>query len=169
MTQAIAGVTPPEQAEVTIMTVWPSMASSELGRALGRAYATRIGIGKFFTLGKLIALAAIPLALALYFWNLRPWGCRRYRLTNRRVIIQRGMRRFDERWVALEDFDSIEVAVLPGQEWYKAGELIFNKGQIETFRLHGVKSPQSFRHTCLKAQLGYTSVRNAMERQVAHA
>lgn len=168
MTQAIAGVTPPEQAEVTIMTVWPSMAASELGRALGRAYATPGGFG-VFTIGKLIALASIPLALAIYFWNLRPWGCRRYRLTNRRVIIQKGMRRFDERWVALDDFDSIELVVLPGQEWYRAGELIFNKGQVETFRLHGVKSPQSFRHTCLAAQRGYVGVRKAMEREMANA
>lgn len=167
MTQAIAGVTPPEQAEVTIMTVWPSMAGSELGRALGRAYAINAGVG-IIRVGRLIALASIPLALAIYFWNLRPWGCRRYRLTNRRVIIQKGMRRFDERWVALDDFDSIQVVILPGQEWYRAGELIFNKGQVETFRLHGVKSPQAFRSTCLAAQRGYTQVRQVLERQMAH-
>lgn len=151
------------------MTVWPSIAATEIGRALGRAYASKAGIGKFFTLGKLIALGAIPLALALYFWNARPWGCRRYRLTNRRVIIQKGMRRFDEHWVALDDFDSIDVSVLPGQEWYKAGELTFRSGQVETFRLRGVKNPQSFRHTCLKAQRGYAGVRKVMEREMARA
>lgn len=169
MTQAIAGVTPPEQAEVTIMTVWPTMGASPLGRAMGSAFGSKIGIGKFFTIGKLIALASIPLALALYFWDLRPWACRRYRLTNRRVILQKGMRPRDERWVALDDFDAIDLQVLPGQEWFSAGELIFRKGQIETFRLHGVSRPQSFRHTCLKAQQGFVGVRKAMEREMAHA
>lgn len=168
MTQAIAGVTPPEQAEVTIMTVWPTMGANALGRALGRAYETPGGFG-MFTIGKLIVLASIPLALALYFFDLRPWACRRYRLTNRRVIIQKGMQRRDERWVALDDFDSIEIVVLPGQTWFSAGELIFRKGQIETFRLHGVSRPESFRQTCLKAQLGYTGVRKALEMQMAHA
>ncbi len=161
MTQAIAGVTPPEQAEVTIMTVWPTMGANAIGRALGRAYETPGGFG-MFTIGKLFVLASIPLALALYFWDLRPWACRRYRLTNRRVIIQRGMQRRDERWVALDDFDSIEINVLPGQTWFSAGELIFRKGQIETFRLHGVSRPQSFRQTCLKAHQSYVGVTKAL-------
>ena len=73
------------------------------------------------------------------------WGYhRRYTLTNRRVAIladQMSWHRvlrfvpwpgfrigFPERWAELDHFDSIEVLVQPGQEWYQAGDLIFRKG-----------------------------------------
>jgi hypothetical protein len=79
----------------------------------------------------------------------------RYRLTNRRLVVQKGLRPLDERWVDFDRFDSIEIQVLPGQEWYPAGDLIFRNGPIETFRLAGVSRPETFRHTCLAARQGY--------------
>jgi len=60
-----------------------------------------------------------------------------------------------ERWVELSRFDAIDVIVRPGQAWYPAGDLIFRKGQVETFRLEGVSRPETFRQTCLKAHHGY--------------
>ena len=49
--------------------------------------------------------------------------------------------------------------VRPGQEWYRAGDLVFRLGVIETFRLEGVVRPDTFRHTCLSARQGYVGVR----------
>jgi hypothetical protein len=151
MNQPIAGVSPAETREVTIMTVFPTMGASPLGRLIGRLCGNRIGVG-FFTLGKLFALALIPLALALFFFRLAPGVMTRYRLTNRRVIVQKGLTAVDERWVDLDRFDAIDIEVLPGQEWFPAGDLIFRQGAIETFRLAGVSRPDTFRHTCLSAQ-----------------
>lgn len=165
MKQAIAGVAPPDLAEVTIMTVWPTIAANPIGRMLGRLYTNRSGIGPVFTIGKLMMLLTIPIALVLFAVSLAPWACRRYRLTNRRVIVQNRPRPVDERWIGLDEFDSIEVEVLPGQEWYPAGELIFRKGKIEAFRLSGVSRPETFRHTCLKAQRSYVGVRKALEQE----
>jgi hypothetical protein len=51
------------------------------------------------------------------------------------------------------------VDVRPGQEWYPAGDLIFKKGQVETFRLPGVSRPESFRQTCLKARQSFDAVK----------
>jgi hypothetical protein len=167
MKQAIAGVAPPELAEVTIMTVWPSIAATTLGRLLGRLYVNRSGFGHILTVGKLWMALTIPVAMGLFFWMLTPWNCRRYRLTNRRVIVQNRPRPVDERWIGLDEFDSIDVLVLPGQEWYPAGELIFRKGQLETFRLSGVSRPETFKHTCLKAQRSYVGVRQVLERQAS--
>src|SRR5208282_3047960 len=96
------------------------------------------------TIGNLIALASIPLVLPLYFMMLDPFRGRRYRLTNRRVIIERGVAGLPEQWVEFDRFESVEVDVKPGQEWYPAGDLIFRKGQIETFRLLGVSRPETF-------------------------
>ena len=91
MKQAIAGVTPAESEETTVMEVWPSVARYGVGRALGRLFAIDAGI-YVFKVGNLIALAAIPVGLALYFFRLLPSVCGSkvhgsfYKLTNRNVL-----------------------------------------------------------------------------------
>jgi hypothetical protein len=82
----------------------------------------------------------------------------RYRLTNRRVIVERGINPKIEQYVDLNRFDTIDVEVDPGQEWYAAGDLIFRRGPVETLRLSGVSRPESFRQTCLKVRQSYVSV-----------
>lgn len=161
MKQAIAGVSPPSVSETTIMTVWPSLAATGIGRGLGRLYGISIGIG-WLTLGKLIVLLSIPVVLPLFFLMLLPFSSRRYRLTNRRVIIEKGVAGRPERWVELDRFDAIDVVVLPGQAWYPAGDLVFRNGQVETFRLSGVMRPETFKQTCLKARNGFVGVRQAI-------
>ncbi len=153
--------------EVDAMTIWPTVAAHPVGRLVGRLCASKIGWGDFFTLGKLWALAAIPLSLAVYFWQLMPYICRRYTLTNRRVIIRRGLQPLDAKWVDLDGFDQIDVQVLPGQEWFHAGELIFKHGATEALRLSGVSRPEVFRQVCLTAQNALLSVRETVERQAA--
>jgi hypothetical protein len=156
MTQPIAGVTPAETREVTIMVVYPTLGASPLGRVIGQLCRLQIGIG-FFTLGKLMALLLIPPAIGLFAFTLMPFVLTRYRLTNRRVAVQRGWTAVDERWVDFDRFDTIEVEVLPGQQWYPAGDLVFLNGSIETFRLQGVSRPETFRHTCLEARRAFVS------------
>ena len=185
MKQAISGVVPPELGEVTTMNVWPSLAALGGGRFWGRMYANKSGVtvvGIPVTVGRIIALLSIPLILPVYFLMLlpcfiyvpklgplpqiyvsNPWA-RRYRLTNRRVIVER-LSGEEEKSVSLDHFDAIDVVVLPGQEWYPAGELIFRQGTVETFRLSGVPRPETFRQTCLKAQRAHASVKKAVERR----
>ncbi len=152
--QPIAGVTPPEKREVTVMTVFPTLGAYPAGRWIGRLCGIQAGFG-FFTLGKLFALLLIPVAMGLFVVSLLPGIITRYRLTNRRVIVQTGLRPVDQRWVDFDRFDSIDVEVLPGQQWYPAGELIFRNGNVETFRLTGVSRPETFRRTCLAARQGF--------------
>jgi hypothetical protein len=154
--QPIAGVSPPSKSEVTVMTVFPTLGASGAGRMIGRLCSLQVGVG-FFTLGKLLAVLMIPVALPLFALSLLPGVLTRYRVTNRRVIVQKGLSAVDQRWVDLDRFDAIEVEVLPGHAWYRAGDLIFRNGQIETFRLAGVPTPQAFRLTCLAAHRGYLS------------
>jgi hypothetical protein len=178
----IAGVSPPDLHETVIMTVWPSIASMGIGRFLGRLYLIPWGVS-VFTVGHLIALISIPVAAFLvvgrflhaFLTDIQLFGIgrlfavivpaeliiSRYTLTNRRIIVQRGLRAVDESWVELDRFDTIEVEVLPGQEWYPAGNLIFRRGPIETFRLDGVSRPETFRQTCLKARMGYVGAKAA--------
>jgi len=166
--QTIAGVVPPDTAEATVMTVWPSVASTGLGRALGRIYRIRDGFGPI-SIGRLALLATIPVGLALYLSMRLPWAIRRYRLTNRRVAIERGVGGEVVQFVDLDRFDAIDVVVEPGQEWYAAGDLVFRRGQIETLRLPGVSRPESFRRTCLEVRQSYMSVAEAQPRPVGAA
>jgi hypothetical protein len=169
MKQSIAGVSPPDLAEVTVMTVWPSVAATSIGRLLGRAYQWKVGIPPILTLGNLIKLAAIPIVIPLYMGKLAPRLGRRYTLTNRRVLIQTGLSDHIVGQVSLDDFDAIDVVVLPGQEWHRAGELVFRKGQVETFRLSGVPLPQTFRRTCLETHAAFVGARRETKRQEAIA
>ncbi len=179
MKQAIAGVAPANLGEVTMMVVWPSLAATTGGRWWGRLYMNQIGVTLFgvpITVGRVVALLSIPLILPPYFLMLlpsffflprigrfrgvnvsNPW-CRRYRLTNQRVIVEHGMTCQEHASASLDDFDSIEVIVLPGQAWYAAGDLVFSKGNVVSLRLAGVPSPEPFRETCLKAQRSHAAV-----------
>jgi hypothetical protein len=153
---------PAQSGEATIMIVWPSIAATAVGRLFGRLYGIKAGFS-FVTIGNLIALFSIPIMLPLYAVRKLPFWVERYRLTNRRVIVERGIHARAQQYVDLDRFDAIEVVVLPGQEWYPAGDLVFRRGTIETFRLRGVQRPETFRQNCLKAHLAYVGVRKAME------
>jgi hypothetical protein len=169
MDQPIAGVMPSELAEVTCKVVWPTIGATRLGRFVGRLGGVQLGWGKFFSLGKLLAVAAIPLSVAIFGWQLMPFVCRRYTLTNRRIIIRRGLMALDERWISLDDFDSIVIEVLPGQEWLHAGDLVFKHGESEVLRLAGVSRPESLRHMCMTARTALVSVRDVIQRQATDA
>jgi hypothetical protein len=177
MAQAIAGVVPDTEKEVTVMAVWPSIAATAYGRWWGRRFANDIGITLFgvpITVGRLLALVSIPAILPVYFHMVIPKlpfvvfgihnsSCRRYRLTNRRVLVEQAFGGGEQKSVSLDRFDSVAVEVAPGQAWYPAGNLVFRKGQVETFRLLGVPHPESFRQTCVKTHAGFVGVQHARE------
>lgn len=169
MDQAISGVSPASVQETVIMTVWPSNAMFWLGRFLGRYYAVRFPDIYFLRIGNLIALISIPVALVLFFMRVAPWIGQRYTLTNRRVVVYKGLLIEEERSVALDRFDRVDIDVLPGQAWYYAGDLVFRLGNTETFRLAGVSRPEAFRSQVIKAHMAYVGVKKALERELAHA
>lgn len=160
MKQAIAGVTPATQAEVTVMSVWPSISIFGAGRALGELFSIKAGVS-VLTVGNLLALATIPASLALYFLRIPI----RYRLTNRRVILEKGIQPKEAGSVDLDRFDRVDIEVQSGQAWYDAGDLVFRLGNVETFRLLAVSRPEAFRETVMKARNGYVGVKKALESQ----
>ena len=85
----IAEVTPPEEREVTVMTVFPTLGAFR--RPLDWSFVRhQAGFG-FFTLGKLFALLLIPVAIGLFASMLLPFTIRRYSSTNRRLMVQKGL------------------------------------------------------------------------------
>ncbi len=154
----------PAMPEVVSMIVWPTIGATRIGRWIGRLCGIRTGYG-FFTLGKLFALATIPISLVLYFWKVLPYVGRRYRLTSRRVVIQKALPPADLASIGMDQFDAIQIEVLPGQAWLRTGELLFMRQGQEVFRLSGVPWPEVFRHTCLKAQTALLAVREVVRQQ----
>jgi hypothetical protein len=169
MHHPIIGVTPSDLSEVTCKVVWPTIGATRAGRFVGRSADVRLGWGDFFNLGKLLALATIPISLAVFAWQLMPRVCRRYALSNRRIIIRRGLMPVDERWIGLDEFDAVEVEVLPGQRWLHAGEIVFKRSGNEVLRLSGVSRPEVFQHVCQTAQTALLSVRDVVHEQIASA
>ncbi len=145
------------------MTVWPSICAYPSGRFLGGMYGIKFpNLNRVMRLGNIIALASIPHALFLYLYKLRPGLVMCYMLTNRRVVVQRGIKAAEQRSVSLENFDDIVIDVQPGQEWFQAGDLIFKSGDREVFRLAGVPRPEAFRSQCIKAHMAYVGVKAAL-------
>ena len=164
MKQAIPGMSSSAASEVTAMIVWPSNAAHGIGRTLGQLYAIEAGVS-FLTVGNLIALLTSPIGILIYISHVLPGVGTRYRLTNRRVIVERGLTGTPERSIELDRFDRIEVVVRPGQEWYAAGDLVFYLGDRESFRLKGVSRPEAFNAACIKAMMTYTGIKKVQERQ----
>lgn len=164
--QAISGVSPAHIRETIVRATWPSNAYYPLGRTLGQAYAIKWPDVYVFRLGNLLAILSIPVALVLYFMRVAPGIGVRYLLTNRRIIVQRGLIGKEEKSVYLDRFDSIDLVVQLGQEWYDAGDLVFKLGTIETFRLVGVSHPEAFKALVWKAHMAYVGVQKAIGKLV---
>ncbi|MCU0961243.1 MAG: PH domain-containing protein [Pirellulaceae bacterium] len=134
------------------MTVWPSIAVYPSGQWLGRMYDLRWPGGHVVRLGHLVALLSIPWALVLYLLRVAPRTGIRYTVTNRRILIQRGLPAIASSAIALGDFDAIDLVVESGQAWFPAGDLVFRQQGREVFRLRAVSRPESFRQVCLKTR-----------------
>ena len=165
MNPSTAANLPARLPEIDAMTVWPTIGATRLGRLVGGLAGIPIGLGGFFTVGVLMAVVTIPISLAVFVWQLLPFVCRRYTLTDRRIIIKKGLTGVEHAAIDLDGFDAIEVKVLPGQAWLHAGELIFLQQGRPVFQLSGVSRPEVFREICLKAQESLLSVRRVLQRQ----
>lgn len=148
-TQAVAGVVPPDVAEAVIMQVWPSISAGALGRLLGRVYSVAF-------LGRLAALVTFPLAILVYF--LPTYRLKRYTITTRRVLIQKGLRPRPVRDMALEQIDEVQVVQRPGQEYFRAGDVQLLEGGQVKLELPGVQAPENLRHNILEARNAYALV-----------
>jgi hypothetical protein len=163
-----SGVETMKTAEVPMKTVWPTIGRTPVGRLVGVLCGSRVGSG-FWTLGRLWAVAMIPLGLVCFAWQFAPYVARRYRVTNRRILILLGLTAEPGPAIGLDEFDAIDIDVLPGHDWLHSGDLVFRREAREVFRLPGVSRPEVFREVCRKAQMAMTSVGKVLEEQKVKA
>ncbi len=133
-----------------VFTIWPSLGMFRLGRWIGRLVGVQIGWRPFFTVGNVLALLLMPLALILYLAKYYPSVYRRYRITNRRITVERGYCRLVEETIDFHDFDRVEVEYQPGYRSLRCGDLVFYRDQKEVFRLPAVPQPEAYCHAIRK-------------------
>jgi hypothetical protein len=140
--QAVAGLTPPQLAEAMIREVWPSIMAESAGMA-----------GLSAKLIRSIFLAPLGWMLngLLFGKKLAPAVCRRYTLTNRRLMIRRGWKPAPVQEVALKDIDEVRLVADSYEAFYRAGDLQVMSGGKEVMRLVAVPEPESFRHAVINA------------------
>src|SRR5262245_42003567 len=97
--QVVTGVVPPQLEEALIREAWPSVAAVPAVASLGRML-TRTIIG---------APLAWLLMAPLYFVKIVPYLSTRYAVTNRRVMMQRGLKPTPVKEVALSAIDDVRV------------------------------------------------------------
>jgi hypothetical protein len=139
--QAVTGLIPPELDEAVIRVVWPSVAAmpaiATLGRVLIRSFILA-PLGWFVMIGP-------------YFLKVLPGLGRRYVLTNRRLMLQRGVSGKPSAEVPLSEIEDVRVHEDSNSSFFRAANLeVLAKGKV-AMTLPGVPGPESFRHAILDA------------------
>jgi hypothetical protein len=140
--QAVTGVIPPSVGEGLIREVFPTL----VGINPGLAHLAR-------SLIRTVVLAPVGFLLAgpLFALKIAPFLCKRYTLTNRRLMIQHGLKPKPAREVQLADIDEVRFDPAGVDPFYISGTLeIISKGQV-VLTLPGVPEPEGFRHAILNA------------------
>jgi Bacterial PH domain len=152
--QAVTGVVPPQLDEATIRVVWPSVAAFPGPARLGRAL-----------MGTMILAPLGWLLLApLYFLKVIPGLARRFVLTNRRVMFQKGFHFQPVQEVLLADIDDVRLQVDSTSNFYRTANLeILSQGKV-VMTLRGVPNPESFRHAILNACKAWIPGKAAMDK-----
>jgi hypothetical protein len=125
-----------------IREVRPSVVAASSGLAL---------LGEKLTRTVILAPLAWLLLAPLFFKKLMPFVCKRYTLTNRRLMIQRGLKPKPTHQVELAEIDEVRFDPATYNTFYRCGTLeIISRGEVK-LKLHGVPQPESFRQAIINA------------------
>jgi hypothetical protein len=153
--QAIAGIVPPQTDEALIRECWPSVAASPpiagLGKKLSEISAILARTVILLPFGVLVAMVGWLLMFPAYFGKIMPGLAKRYTLTNRRLMIRRGLKAIPKQAVALADIDEVRIVTDSNSTFFRAATLqIVSKGSV-VLTLAGVPEPEGFRHAIINA------------------
>jgi hypothetical protein len=146
--QAMTEVASPHLREAIIRDVWPSVAAHPGPAGLARATYRTIVLAP---LGWLV-LAPIYFAKLLAIVPGLSGLATRYRLTNRRLMICKGLKPVPDKEVSLDRIKDVKLVTDANSEFFVAGtlEVLGENGQT-LLSLPGVPEPESVRHAILQA------------------
>jgi hypothetical protein len=143
--QVVTGLIPPQAGEARIRVAWPSVQAyppvATLGRTLMRTY--------------VLAPVSWLLMAPFYFKKILPFLATRYMLTNRRLMVMRGLRPTPAQEMALADIDDVKVDKDGNSPFFGAANLeIYSKGKV-AMTLRGVPGPEAYRQAILNACMAW--------------
>ena len=140
--QAVAGLMPPQSGEAMIREVWPTVMDVQHGVAVLSS-----------KLMKTFFLAPLGWMLngLLFGKKFAPFLCKRYTLTNRRLMVQHGWKPAPVQEVALKDIDDVRLLGDTYDAFYRSGDLEVLSGGNVVLKLTGTPEPESFRHAIVNA------------------
>ncbi len=140
--QAVTGVIPPLLREGMIREVFPTVIGLNSGAAI---------LAKKLMQTYILAPLGFLVLGPLFALRLAPFLCKRYTLTNRRLMIQRGLKPQPIQEVLLADIDEVRFDADAVDPFYVSGTLVIvSKGQV-VMTLPGVPEPEGFRHAIVNA------------------
>lgn len=163
--QAISGVSADKEA--VIMTVYPSIAGTGVGKMLGGLYDSMPTPVFGIKLSHLLfTLPTIPFAAGMYF--LMKLSGHVYVVTNRNVQLRASLGNNLAKQVPLADIDTVLIQRDSRQAFYKAGDLVLRDKQgKELLELPGVPYPDVFRQTIIEAISARRQVTESLTRIAA--
>jgi len=139
------GVAPAHDGEVMIREVWPSVTIMPAAAALGQK------------LIRSIVLAPLGwfLLLPIYFLKILPFVAKRYTLTNRRLMIRRGLKATPSHEVSLDQFDDVRLVESSIDKFFRSATLEILSGSSVVLRLPAVPQADSFRRAVLDTRMAW--------------
>lgn len=146
--QAVTGVAPPTSSEAVIRDIWPSVAANSAAGNFARAcYRSII----FAPIGWL-ALAPLYFKKMLAVVPGFSGAAVRYRLTNRRLMICKGMRPEPTQEVSLDQIHDVTISKDGNSQFFETGTLEVKDSSGRTLMaLPGVREPESAQQHILQA------------------
>jgi len=148
--QAVTGLVPPQSGEALVRVAWPAVTAIPPVATLGRKFICSI----------VLAPLGWLLMLPFYFKKILPFIATRYALTNRRLMLQRGLKPKAVQEIPLADIEEVRVVSDGNSEFFRAATLeVLSKGQVK-LTLPGVPEPEAFRRAILNACLAWVPGRS---------
>jgi hypothetical protein len=139
--QVVTGLVPPSQGEAMIRQVFPSVAAFPAVATLGRVLIRSI----------ILAPLAWLLLAPIYFLKVLPFIGRRYTLTNRSLMVRRGLQAVSSHSIPLADIDDVRLREDDNSAFFRSGTLdVVSKDRV-VLELPGVPEPESFRQAIMSA------------------
>jgi len=147
--QAVTGVVPPQQQEAMIREVWETTAANGPAMTMARKL-----IGT-------IVLAPIGWLLLAPLWGKRFLGFLpglsfltvKFTLTNRRLMIRKGMKPHATAEIPLNQIGEVRIQTDSNSDFYSTADLeVQRKDGSIAFTMKGVPEPESFRQAILQSR-----------------
>jgi hypothetical protein len=158
--QAITGLMPPSLGEARVRVAFP---------ALPGVAAAPAGLAKMLTRTYVLVPLAWLIQAPLFALKFAPFVCKRYTLTNRRLMVRKGWKPVPVQEIALADIEDARLDREAVDPFFVSGTLqVFSKGQV-AMTLPGVPEPEGFRQTVLNTIAAWVPGKNVAPFQPASA